>query len=88
MGHFRAGAPRPVSAIQSMAKMPARPRMLEDGAFHGRFLTSVQLRSSASTFVLLQVAPTVIVTLAWCRSDAFSMSRMAGPFAKFLHSLP
>jgi hypothetical protein len=44
--------------------------------------------SRVPAFALLQVAPSIVVTLAWCRSDAFGMSRMAGPLAKFLRSLP
>jgi hypothetical protein len=44
--------------------------------------------SRVPAVALLQVAPNIAVALAWCRSSAFAMSRMAGPLAKFLRSLP
>jgi hypothetical protein len=44
--------------------------------------------SRAPAVALLQVAPDITVALAWCRSGAFAMSRMAGPLVKFLLSLP
>jgi hypothetical protein len=74
-----------VAARLRMQKLARLRRLRDRDHFESRVF---EFWSRAPAVALLQVAPDITVALAWCRSGAFAMSRMAGPLVKFLLSLP